>query len=693
MGIAVLCAKLALVPIVFDPAALVVFAVPKALLSHALALVLAGVLGALVIQEGRQVLVWGRAQIAVLAIVLAYSAAAVFAENHVVAVFGAPDRLLGLASLLDGAILYLAGLVLVRTRGQLALMVVATVAGAAVVLAYALVQRLGLDPLPWASGFGPTRPFSTLGNPGVLAQYLGSLGAGLLALAAFAQGASRVERLALAGAGVCCTVGVLASATRASFIGFVVVALAFVGIALVRSNLHGRRAAVWGGIALLALATAAATLTPLGRLAQVAAFDALSEREALNTATFAADAAPPQQVENSLLARIVLYEIAAQQFLERPVLGVGPDNFVAAYPRFRPVGIATVLPTTAPETSAHSWVAKLLSDAGLAGALTFAAAIGLSVLAAVRSGFAGPSAAGFAMIAFYLGGGLVSVNDIGTEWIIWAGLGLLVSPVVAPPSPRARPRERDLLVWLVLGATLLAALGSGFALAGSRAASDSRSARARGEVPQAIAAAERSIGLDGLRAEHWQGLGLSYAAGGRLHDALRAFERAVELAPYHVTYLANVAKAHLVLASQNEPGAAGRAVAAAERAVATDPNNGEAHFALALVAQQTGQSTRAAEASERGLELMPRARDVGAYEIAGRAYIALQRYADAERWLRLGLPLARPSELVPLRLVLARVLIAQGRVADARIEIERVLAFDPMNATALRLRAEIESGR
>lgn len=692
-GVALLGAKLALVPVVFDPAALYVFALPKALLSFALAVLVAGVLLALVLQEGRQVIPRGRAQAAAVATVLTYTASAAFARDHVVAVFGAPDRLLGLTSILDGAILYFACLVLVRTRGQFVAVLIATITGASVVLAYALVQRLGLDPLQWSSTPGTVRPFSSLGNPGVLAQYLGPLGAGFLALAAFCGGLRRLERIALAVIACSCVLGVLITGTRASFIGFAFGAIAFAAVSLQRSRLKRRPALLGAAVAIVVFGLATVVVTPVGRLARSAVLDGLNERASLATATLSA-AEPTREVENSLLSRIVLYEIAGKQLLDRPILGVGPDNFVAAYPQFRPAGIYAVLPTTAPQTSTHSWVAKLLSDAGLAGTAAFAALLGLSIWAPFRRGLTGPNAGGLAALAFYLGGGLVSVNDIGTEWLLWVSLALLVTPVDAPAmSLGRRPGSHGRLVLLVLGAALLVALWSAFALTASHAAADSRSARARNDTAAAIAAGERSVSLDALRAEYWHGLGLSYAAGRRFPDAVRAFERAVELAPYHVTYHSNLAKAHLVLAAQNAPGASGRALAAAARAVEIDPNNGEAYYTLALVAEQTGDHAGAAQASERGLQLLPRARDIGSYEIAGRAYFALQRYSEAERWLRLGIPFGSTREVASLHLLLARALAAQGRLAEARAEVERVLSVDPANAAALRIRAEIDGLR
>src|SRR5258706_16399436 len=77
LGVAIICAKLALVPVVFDRDSDVPFSVVKALLSHALAYVLAGVLLGLAVRYGRRVFVWSWLHVPVLAF-LAVNVAAAF---------------------------------------------------------------------------------------------------------------------------------------------------------------------------------------------------------------------------------------------------------------------------------------------------------------------------------------------------------------------------------------------------------------------------------------------------------------------------------------------------------------------------------------------------------------------------------------------------------------------------------------
>src|SRR5436309_4730330 len=75
LGVGLICAKLALVPIVFDHDSDVPFSVIKALVSHALAYVLAGVLVGLLVRYRRTVFVWSWVHVPVVVFLLANIAA------------------------------------------------------------------------------------------------------------------------------------------------------------------------------------------------------------------------------------------------------------------------------------------------------------------------------------------------------------------------------------------------------------------------------------------------------------------------------------------------------------------------------------------------------------------------------------------------------------------------------------------
>lgn len=687
---ALVCAKVLLVPLVFDPRALIVFALPKALLAHAVGALLLGVLVAAFIRFGREVWRPTPIHLPIAALVAAYSLAAAFALDRNVALFGAHDRSLGLVTMLDNVLLYLAIVLLVRMRSDLVAVGVSLLAGVLLVTPYEIIQVLGLDPVPWASGFSGPRSFSTLGNAAVLAQYLGSVGVGALSVALLPPvPLPRYARIAVVAVGAIAVVGTILSGTRAAFIGFGAAGLVFSVVAIARAAPVARpRLAVLSGFA-AALVIAVVLLGPAGGPLR----DALASTE---------EPVSQSPETGSLAARVILYGVALQAVADRPILGVGPDNYVVAFPRYRPEGYFAALPTTAPETSTHSEVLRVATDAGLVGLACFAAVFVTATIVAIRRGAPPLAVSSLAALAFFFGVTSVSISDVGTEWLPWLFVGVLgatadtTATKDAPGRVHAKGkrgnwgRARERLAAVVLLVMLVAALAQIRALQAAEAAEASRQARGRGEVNAAASAAENAVALDPLRAEYWNGLGLSYAGAKRTSDAVRAFSRAVELAPYHVTYLGNLARAHLTQALGGDSTARQRALDTARRAVDTDPNNGEAHFTLALALQAFGRHAEAAAESERGLELYPTPRDLSVYEVAGRAYLDIAQPADAERWLRVGIPLMASRESVTARFLLVRALLAQSKTKEALAEIDNILVIDPNNQIALRLRSQLQ---
>src|SRR2546426_1909464 len=118
LGLALVCAKVALVPLVFDPSSDLPFVVIKSVVSNGLAYALAGVLAALVIRSGWSVFGRSRLHLLVLGFLAAAAAATVFAADTLVALFGEHGRMVGLTTIADCVVLYFAIVVLVRTRQE-----------------------------------------------------------------------------------------------------------------------------------------------------------------------------------------------------------------------------------------------------------------------------------------------------------------------------------------------------------------------------------------------------------------------------------------------------------------------------------------------------------------------------------------------------------------------------------------------
>src|ERR671937_336598 len=136
VGIVLICAKVALVPLLFDQPADLPFTVPKALASHALAYALIGVIAGLAIRFGRSVLIRSWLHAPVLAFLIASVLAAVFAEDRLLALYGSHDRMVGLVTIADQVVLYFAIALLVRRQRELAAVMLAALGSSLLILAY-----------------------------------------------------------------------------------------------------------------------------------------------------------------------------------------------------------------------------------------------------------------------------------------------------------------------------------------------------------------------------------------------------------------------------------------------------------------------------------------------------------------------------------------------------------------------------
>lgn len=659
----------AVLPVVFYAPALVPFAVPKALMLQAGATILAGLLIALLLQfrATRRV---SRIDLAAGGVFVAYVAATIAADDWGVALLGAPDRGLGLITVAGLLVFYFAVSTTVRSDRDTTTFQVISLAGSGLVLGYAIVQWLGKDPIPWASG--QTRPFSTLGNPDALGVYLGTQSVIAAALAwSLRRAQPRLASLAIL-LGLLLTVGAVLSGTRAVAVGYAAVAAA-TGIWWARRFGLRRTAVVVFGAA-LAVGTvlfATASLTGIAR-----PLDRISE------------SGPLENV--SVSGRLTLYRIALQQVVGSPILGVGPDGFTAAFPAHRTGDAwATLGSSSAIETSVHSWPLRILTDAGVLGG---AAVLALIVIALrrVTASPAGPQIVALGGAAFFLGASSVSISDVGTEWLLWASLGIVAGldrarSLSPTPGRGAGPSGRSVLLGRAAAAlACIVALGALMPLQAAEAAGIARRARAAGNAGAAVLAAETATRLDRWRAEYWHGLGLSFAAARNLEAAERAFERAAQLAPYHTTYLANLARAQVaMLATSGRRDDA--AVRTAERAVRQDPNSPEGHSALALALFGTGRGRDAIASAETARALRAPVDPLIAEQTA-RQYLAMDRPADAERWARSGVPSSsdRPMQ-IRLRMILARALMAMSRHAETVAELEVVLSLEPGHPEARAL--------
>lgn len=684
-GVGLVAAKFVLVPMAFDPGAMNPFAVPKAIVGQTIGVLLVGVMVALLLRFGRTPWRTTPVHLAVATLIATYLIASAFALNRVVAILGSPDDAVGLATVLDGAVLFLGLATLVSTRLESRVLAAALFVPLIPIVAYELLQRAGGDPVAWTSDIGTVRPFSTFGNADVLAHYVGTLGVAAGALLILHRW-TRCDATFLAAVCVVALAGTLLTATRAVVPGLMFAGIVVAGFALRRrATTNIRRPLLILSVVTLIVLPAVA-LSPIGQ----------------RFVGFASSMSRIQEggpVEGSIGGRLVLYEAAFAQISGRPILGVGPGNFVVAYPATRSERAYEFLQTTAIENSPHNWLLKVGTDAGILGLGVFAATlIAAVVVATSRRASSVVAIPALVAIVYLLGAGLFTVNDAGTEWLLWASLGVIAAvprptsdtgpKLVAAPRASRHSRPWVLLIPVVLGVAALPMAAA--AIEGERAGGENRRSRLAGAVPQSVAAGERAVSRVSYRAEYWHGLGLSLAARADYGRAERAFARAVELAPYHTTYVANLARAQASLGRQGDSDMFARAVGTAHVAVVQDPRNIESYVALAIVAQAAGRSIDSVAAAESALRIGPEPTDINFYAAAADAYFSMARMDQAERLLRLGL--GRSPNVTAgrsLHLQLARVLAQTERRAEALAEVDKVLAALPTDRAAQELRQRI----
>src|SRR4051812_45504322 len=318
VGLGVLCVKVAAVPVVFDHAADASFIVPKALLSHGLSYVLIAVIVGIVILNGRSALLRSPLHWPALSFLSASVIATALSVNPTIALFGTHDRMLGLASIVDNVVTFVAAVELVRTRRDVIAILATTSASALVIIGYELIQLSGRDPLDWSID-GSQRPFSTVGQPTTLAQYLVTLSVVTFGFGALMGTLSRLIRGALLASSAVLLIAAGLTATRSIVLG--VAAAAFVLVVLIwlkHPSARARQLSLLGGAGAAVLLLGILFLTPIG--SRILPQAELNGVEVTQDPTFG-------PLEESSATRIAIYRMALGMVLDRPIFGYGPDNF------------------------------------------------------------------------------------------------------------------------------------------------------------------------------------------------------------------------------------------------------------------------------------------------------------------------------------------------------------------------------
>jgi Tfp pilus assembly protein PilF len=141
---------------------------------------------------------------------------------------------------------------------------------------------------------------------------------------------------------------------------------------------------------------------------------------------------------------------------------------------------------------------------------------------------------------------------------------------------------------------------------------------------------EDTVAKSPLRARAHNNLGRAYEAGGRLEEARKEFERAVNLFPEYAEARNNLGIAHL------RGGEVNQAVEQFKKALELKPDYAEAHSNLGNAFMQRGQTTRAIREYRAALRLKPLYADAHfnlglAYLSAGSAEAARQAFSETLR--------------------------------------------------------------
>jgi TolB-like protein/Flp pilus assembly protein TadD len=185
-----------------------------------------------------------------------------------------------------------------------------------------------------------------------------------------------------------------------------------------------------------------------------------------------------------------------------------------------------------------------------------------------------------------------------------------------------------------------------------------------------------------LRGEEASGL-MALTDPPSLRKALAFYEQAVALDPAFALAWARIGSANALLYSNSvpTPELAQRSRQAAEKAIALAPDRAEGHQAMASMYRSQGDFEHALQEYKRALELAPGRPDL----IRGSAFVeeTLGRWDEALEHLRQA---KRLDPRIP-GFGLGDALLRSRKTAEARDELERVLAISPQNLAALEFAA------
>jgi O-antigen ligase len=349
--------------------------------------------------------------------------------NRAQSLFGEPLQHQGLVSVLLYLGFFWAARSAFRTERQVAHLLQAVATGAAIVVAYALVQRAGLDPI-WDRPRG-TRVFSTIGQPNALAAYLVMTIPITVALARrTSHTAWRVAALAAATAS---TLAVAFTKSRGGYIGLAVVAVALL-VGMIRSRVghhagNKRRGTVASVGVVLAIV--------LAPVVSAAAGDVWSR----TVGGFRGD---------SIRQHLALWEVGLAIAADHPWFGAGQETFPLLFPEYEKIlgpEAAESLRPYRPE-SPHNVYVAVAAGAGFPALVAYLTVV-LFTLTSLWRGIGRPESADTAALRVGIGVALLGhlatdafmTQDITGSWVVWVLMGAGVGLVRGSDGPHRSVRS------------------------------------------------------------------------------------------------------------------------------------------------------------------------------------------------------------------------------------------------------------
>jgi len=382
-------------------------------------------------------------------------------------------------------------------------------------------------------------------------------------------------------------------------------------------------------------------------------------------------------------SRLEYWQTAVRTVAARPLLGVGPDNFAAAYPSLHDIR-SGVVSSGELQNSTHNAALYIATSSGLLGLLAWAAVLVLTISRGIQAaGKRDPDALLVVFVAAYLGQALVTITDLGLEWMPFVAAGLAAASwrerPVADASDR-RPQWGPVLTFGVVALVAFAFLAQAqlSRLAGSQAVAGANALLANGRALAAVDYASQAVQADNRRAEHWALFATALQAAGNPGAARAAYQEAASRQPWNPLYWQDIALTYL---AENDEVHAATAV---DRSIAADPYGAGSRDLAARLAFNKGDWARALTEGALAVQIDPR--NLDEYEAPVRAAIHLQDWSQAESLLRTGLA---QKETAHLHVLLALVYADSGKHSDAVVEITRALALAPGDPEATQLQQQI----